>query len=594
MSNRGSSTAFRTEIVKDQSHPCHLIEVHFNETHYVTDFYRNITYNGNTYTALGYFLSFDAIEESSELGATTLGLTLSGIGSQYTNELLSQDYVDRTVIIRKAFINDSNALIANPVTIFDGRIDNALINEDAESGMATATIIVSNQFIDFEKVPGRFLNKQNQELYYPGDKGLDYTAEIIKDVAWGREFEAGNRITGSGGLTGAITGASYIDTADVGSWSPVNIRMVGGIMSVTIDVPNRVVIHEAGHAYQTGDIVNIEGATGTTDVPASSINGEHSVTVIDADSYKIAVDEDITVDEDYLGGKDFTIYDEVPPTAGIETQTTTNKQHYVQVIDPTDEIEVGDYIQLENTGAVGGITEEKLTDRAYEVKEVGSGAGAKKAIIEVVETEKTTAPPISTITSVNNTFTVNEADHNRDVGDTVVIAGSASVGGVGSSSINGTKTIAAIKDNDAYNITVTDTVSSTVNYGGGNSVTIDGASPNTPFVATTSGSTTVTFHHTAHGLAVGDAVSIIGCSSVGGIPAEELNTSHTVASVPDANSFTVVVSTTATSTAVGGGAYSYVILPVKATSAARGGQINTNIKVLIAEPSKRPKKATPQ
>ena len=594
MANRGSTAAFRTEIVKDQSQPCHLIEVYLEQTHYVTDSFRQITYNSNDYLPLGFFLSFDQIEESSQVAASSISLTLSGVDQTYTNELLTQNYVARQVIIRKAFINDSNALISNPVTIFDGRIDNALVNEDSDSGLATASIVVSNQFIDFERVSGRFLNHQNQQLYYPGDKGLEYASQIIKDIAWGQEFDAGTRTEGSGGLTGAITGASYMNTADVGQPSTVVMNIFGGLLEVRVALGNRVTVHEAGHDYQTGDVIKIEGATGTTDVPASSINGSHTITVVDENSYTIPVTETISTDEDYMGGKDMTIYDQTPPNAGIETETTTNKQNYVQVVDPTDEIKVGDYVQLENTGTVGGIEEDKMTDRAYEVKEVASGTGSRRVKIAITENEKTTAPPISTDTSTNNTFTVNEADHNRDIGDTVVIAGSDAVGGVAASSINGTKTIASIKDNNAYNVTVTDTVSSTVNYGGGNSVTIEGSAPNTPFVATTSGSTTVTFHHTAHGLAAGDEVSINGCSSVGGIPAEELNTTHTVASVPNANSFTVTVSTTATSTAVGGGAYSYVELPVKATSAARGGQSNTTIKALIAEPTNRVKKAIPE
>jgi len=416
---------------------------------------------------------------------------------------------------------------------------------------------------------------------------LEYADQLIKDIVWGREFNSGEREQGSGGLTGQITGASYTNTGDIGGWSPLETQIWGSLFETRISLGNRVVVNQAEHGYQTGAIVKIENAASTTDVPASSINGEHPITVINERQYTIAVSENITVDEPYEGGREATIYGVTPPTAGIETQTTSNKQNYVSVVDPTEEVVVGDYIQLENTGTVGGIEEEKLTERAYEVKEVAGGPGKKRAIIEVVEEKKTTAPPISSDTSVANTVTVNEADHGRDVGDTVVIAGSTDVGGVSASSINGTKTIAAIKNNNAYNITVTDTVSSTVNYGGGNSVTLDGSSPNTPFVATTSGSTTVTFHHTAHGLAVGDTIYINGCSTVGGIPAEELNTSHTVASVPDANSFTVAVSTTATSTAVGGGAYSYVKLPVKATSAARGGKANTTIKVDIAMPKDR-------
>ena len=92
-------------------------------------------------------------------------------------------------------------------------------------------------------------------------------------------------------------------------------------------------------------------------------------------------------------------------------------------------------------------------------------------------------------------------------------------------------------------------------------------------------------------MAAGDTVTIIGCTDVGGIPASDLNKTHTVASVPNANSFTVIVATTATSTAVGGGAYTYVKLPVKASSAARGGKKNTTMSISAAKPQENIKLA---
>ena len=594
MANRGSTTAFQNEIVKDQSHPLHLIEVYLDSaTYYVTDNFRSITYNSNEYTALGFFLNFANIEETTEVTAQRITLSLSGVDQTYTNLFLSENYVDRRVVIRKAFLDTSNALIADPVVIFDGRMDNPIITEDTDTGLASIAVTVSNQFVDFEKTPGRYTNNENQQLYYPGDRGFEYASQIIKDIVWGSEFNAGTRVEGAGSLTGELTGASYTNTGDIGDWSPADTPLWGGIISVDPGLGNRVYINESEHGYTTGDTVDISGAEGTTDVPAASINGEQTITVADPNAFYFDVDETVTVVENFAGGRSLTVYGKVPPTTGIKTQTTANKEHYVEVLDPTEEVKVGDLIELTNTGDIGGIAETDLSDKKFEVKEVSSN-GSRTAKIAVVKQEKTTAPPISTDTTVANTFTVNIAEHGLDVGDSITIAGATAVGGVADTSINGTKTIASIKSNDAVNITVTDTVTSTVSFGGGDSVTIDGTSPITPFVATTSGSTTVTFHHTAHGLAAGDVITIIGCTAVGGVPATDLNKEHTVASVPDANSFTVTVATTATATAIGGGAYSYVKLPVKATSAARGGKASTIMKINIAQPDEKIKYAVPE
>lgn len=63
---------------------------------------------------------------------------------------------------------------------------------------------------------------------------------------------------------------------------------------------------------------------------------------------------------------------------------------------------------------------------------------------------------------------------------------------------------------------------------------------------------TVTVNDTAHGAQTGDLVYISGASAVGGIPAAELNARHVITYV-NANSYTITVATSATSTVTGGG-----------------------------------------
>lgn len=78
-------------------------------------------------------------------------------------------------------------------------------------------------------------------------------------------------------------------------------------------------------------------------------------------------------------------------------------------------------------------------------------------------------------------------------------------------------------------------------------------------VATTNGSQIVTINITGHGATAGDYVTlsgIVGTGSpqkVGGVPITELNANHEILTVPNANSFTIAVSTTATSTVAAGG-----------------------------------------
>lgn len=72
--------------------------------------------------------------------------------------------------------------------------------------------------------------------------------------------------------------------------------------------------------------------------------------------------------------------------------------------------------------------------------------------------------------------------------------------------------------------------------------------------ATTSGSNTITVTDTAHGADDGAFVTFSGSAAVGGIPDTEINAEHQITYV-DANSYTITVTTNATSTvAAGGGA----------------------------------------
>lgn len=71
-------------------------------------------------------------------------------------------------------------------------------------------------------------------------------------------------------------------------------------------------------------------------------------------------------------------------------------------------------------------------------------------------------------------------------------------------------------------------------------------------------STVLTVAHTAHGRAVGDTVTFSGSAAVDGIDAGVINASHTVTTVPSANSYTVAVLDTVSSGSTAGGGSSVV------------------------------------
>jgi hypothetical protein len=70
---------------------------------------------------------------------------------------------------------------------------------------------------------------------------------------------------------------------------------------------------------------------------------------------------------------------------------------------------------------------------------------------------------------------------------------------------------------------------------------------------TVNGSTTITVTITGCAALVGNYVQISGATTTNGVPASELNTNHEILTAPDANTFTIAVTTPATSSGTGGG-----------------------------------------
>lgn len=186
MSGRGASTAARAELAKDANRPFHLFELYLDAaTTYATDSYRAVVWNGHTYLANGHYLDYDTIEETAELTVNQTRVTLSGVDQSEIAGVLSYEYIDRRLVIRKAFLADDETVVVDPFPILDGRCDAPSVVENPDDGTCTVVITAGNHWIDFERKPGRHTNHQEQQLHFPGDLFFEYVSEINKEIKWG-------------------------------------------------------------------------------------------------------------------------------------------------------------------------------------------------------------------------------------------------------------------------------------------------------------------------------------------------------------------------------------------------------------------------
>lgn len=184
--NRGASADVIAEIALAANRPVHLFELYLSgATTYATDAYRQVTWNGVDYPALGHFLDFDGVEESSDMTINQCRVQLSGVDQTLIAAILAYEYIDRRLVIRKGFLTGSEALMIDPLPIFDGRVDAPEIAEDPATGACTVTIAASSHWIDFERTPGRHTNHEEQQLWFPGDLGFEYVSQLNRQIKWG-------------------------------------------------------------------------------------------------------------------------------------------------------------------------------------------------------------------------------------------------------------------------------------------------------------------------------------------------------------------------------------------------------------------------
>jgi len=173
-----------TEIAKDNFQQVTLISIAFDTTVYLTNGFHDISYSGNSYEAGGHFLGITQIKESSDVRVGNIKVTLSGVNQAYVSIVLSQNIIEKEVLIYRAYLDSSNAIIGDPLLNHKGKITGFTIGDDEKESNIELT--VASHWGDFDKISGRRTNTNSQKLFFPNDKGFEFSGSTVKDLKWGR------------------------------------------------------------------------------------------------------------------------------------------------------------------------------------------------------------------------------------------------------------------------------------------------------------------------------------------------------------------------------------------------------------------------
>lgn len=144
-----------------------------------------ISWDGALFTGLGDLVSVSTIEETTDVKATGIQCSLSGVKTSQIALALSE--MQRNAEGRLWFAlmeEDMATIIPEPQILFRGRLDVCIIQDSVEG--AIINITYENELIDLERPREVRYTPQEQRQISPGDTFLDFIPSLQDKVLhWG-------------------------------------------------------------------------------------------------------------------------------------------------------------------------------------------------------------------------------------------------------------------------------------------------------------------------------------------------------------------------------------------------------------------------
>ena len=185
---RSLTTAVKNELATNDIKPVHLITIGFSTPVNITDCSFSLTSSVSgssvTYTASDFILGISNHTEETDITKSTVSLNLSGADQTFISTVLNENVVNDDVTIYRGFLDSSNALIADPMMLYKGKVESFSIKETDTNSEISLSIV--SHWADFEKKNGRKTNNTSQQRFFSGDVGMDFASQTVQDIKWGR------------------------------------------------------------------------------------------------------------------------------------------------------------------------------------------------------------------------------------------------------------------------------------------------------------------------------------------------------------------------------------------------------------------------
>jgi len=165
---------FNTAVQADEIHPILIVKINTSGGDVrVWTGLGDLTFDSEVYTGTGDLAGVSEIQEKSDLSATGLSFSLSGIPSATISTALGQIEQGRACILWLGLLNiTTGAIINNPYELFSGFTDVTVISEGGDS--STIAINAENRMISLERAKVRRYTDEDQQNEVSGDKGFEF------------------------------------------------------------------------------------------------------------------------------------------------------------------------------------------------------------------------------------------------------------------------------------------------------------------------------------------------------------------------------------------------------------------------------------
>ena len=145
----------------------------------------SITWDSKTWTGGGDMIGVSAISETAKVEARGVTVSLNGFDSAHVSLALQDLRQGKTGKIWLGFLDDSDAIIADPKLAFTGRLDTAQLDDSGDT--TSIAVTYESRLIDLRRPRTRRYTDADQRQRNAADGSMRFVESLIDaEIIWGR------------------------------------------------------------------------------------------------------------------------------------------------------------------------------------------------------------------------------------------------------------------------------------------------------------------------------------------------------------------------------------------------------------------------